>query len=999
MMYSPSRRNRPLFRHTSRKAPHCALEILECRWLLTTVTLDAATTYQTIQGWGTAPIYPTDKVTIAQAGAIMRDAGMNTVRITAGPNEFTYTTGGNLTTPIPISANLADNVAKFGMNGGNSEADLVKWLETDGLQPDRTKMIGSLWSPPQWLKVTTGSYFTGSGGTQSGYDPILPYGVYGANSAGGTVDPAKWTDWARYVLSDVEWWQQQTGLPMYAFSFQNEPDVQVNYSSMFLNRTAVDPNDPTRGTNTGQWQLYGDALQALSTELAAHPEITTKFFGPELEEIGPAASNPWFLSEYYQIRQNLIDRGLLGDLGGYATHQYQEPKDGDAATWDALLNGSAHAAQILSNDSSSVLGWLWPNSSTVGVGGDNKDIWQTETDGEDQTWTRDGAMAYGLKIYDALVYGHVSGYAAWTFISYNPGDASGMVDLANVNNPTASYKYDTFKQFSRWINPGAKMIKATFDNGNASFGGANSLDTYNGLNVASFIQPQDQRLTTVFVNMQASDQAVTINLPAGINVGSLQVYQTSGTQKYVQLADLVPVNGKVTLTIPASSFVTLTGTYAPATLPSPWASRDIGSPSPAGIGGFNAAANTFTISGGGSDIWNNSDQFQFVSRSLSGNGSIIAQVTGLQNTDPWAKAGIMFRDSTAANAMFADLVVSSSSGISFQWRNSTGGYANASNLNTLVAPDWVKLVRTGNNFSAFYATTSATPSASDWIQIGTPQSIPMSISAQVGLAVTSHNNGTSCVATFAGVQVNQNPTVATASSASPVTNATAGLSILGADDNGEANLTYTWSATGPAPVSYSLNATNAAKATIATFTKAGKYIFTCLITDAGGLSISSNTTVSVLPGDANQDGQIDLSDLSTVLNNIGNNTSNWTNGNFDGAPTVDLTDLSFVLNHFGATLTPPPAAVITATTTQLPIDTPPTASPPAPTTIRPDLTPTPLTTDTLPALAPSPPAVPTSVHPNRHHPTSKPKPVHNSAPRKTHPHPTPIFWNSRYRTR
>src|SRR5690348_9495003 len=108
------------------------IEALETRRLLATVTLDAGTTYQTIQGWGTAPIYPTDKVTIAQAGAIMRDAGMNVVRITAGPGEFTYTTGGNLTTPVPISANLDDNVAKFGVNGANTQADLVKWLTTNG---------------------------------------------------------------------------------------------------------------------------------------------------------------------------------------------------------------------------------------------------------------------------------------------------------------------------------------------------------------------------------------------------------------------------------------------------------------------------------------------------------------------------------------------------------------------------------------------------------------------------------------------------------------------------------------------------------------------------------------------------------------------------------------------------------------------------------------------------------------------------------------------------
>lgn len=52
-------------------------------------------------------------------------------------------------------------------------------------------------------------------------------------------------------------------------------------------------------------------------------------------------------------------------------------------------------------------------------------------------------------------------------------------------------------------------------------------------------------------------------------------------------------------------------------------------------------------------------------------------------------------------------------------------------------------------------------------------------------------------------------------------------------------------------------------------------------------------------GDANDDGKVDLTDLSVVLNHFGEATSSWTDGNFDGAATVNLTDLSFVLNNFG----------------------------------------------------------------------------------------------------
>jgi hypothetical protein len=71
--------------------------------------------------------------------------------------------------------------------------------------------------------------------------------------------------------------------------------------------------------------------------------------------------------------------------------------------------------------------------------------------------------------------------------------------------------------------------------------------------------------------------------------------------------------------------------------------------------------------------------------------------------------------------------------------------------------------------------------------------------------------------------------------------------VLGADDNGEAALVYTWSTTGtpPAPVNVSANGTNAAKNTTATFTKAGAYNFQVTIRDAANQTVTSAVTVNV----------------------------------------------------------------------------------------------------------------------------------------------------------
>jgi parallel beta-helix repeat protein len=97
---------------------------------------------------------------------------------------------------------------------------------------------------------------------------------------------------------------------------------------------------------------------------------------------------------------------------------------------------------------------------------------------------------------------------------------------------------------------------------------------------------------------------------------------------------------------------------------------------------------------------------------------------------------------------------------------------------------------------------------------------------------------------------NAPPTVATPASAAPgtVTGTTSNLSVLGADDGGEAALTYTWAATnvpsGAIPV-FSANGTNAAKNTTVTFNRAGSYTFTVTIRDAGGLMATSSVNVTV----------------------------------------------------------------------------------------------------------------------------------------------------------
>jgi autotransporter-associated beta strand protein len=181
-------------------------------------------------------------------------------------------------------------------------------------------------------------------------------------------------------------------------------------------------------------------------------------------------------------------------------------------------------------------------------------------------------------------------------------------------------------------------------------------------------------------------------------------------------------------------------------LPSPWTSDDIGTVGFAGCSGYTNGV--FSVAGSGADIYGTADGFQFAHQAVTGDRQIEAHVVYQENTSSGAKSGVMFRDGIGSNAMFADMLVTPGNGVAFQWRNATGGSANGVNLAGPAAPVWLKLVRLGSNFSGYYSTNGSV-----WLQVGSAQAIPMSTTAEAGLAVTAHTNTTYAMTTFDNVSL------------------------------------------------------------------------------------------------------------------------------------------------------------------------------------------------------------------------------------------------------
>jgi hypothetical protein len=169
---------------------------------------------------------------------------------------------------------------------------------------------------------------------------------------------------------------------------------------------------------------------------------------------------------------------------------------------------------------------------------------------------------------------------------------------------------------------------------------------------------------------------------------------------------------------------------------------------PAYLGGFTQApAGTFTMAAEGTDIEGTSDQFHFAWQQLSGAGSITAKVESVQDTDPWAKAGLMIRDTLDANSPYGMVALTGGHGVWFGRRTAAGNATDSDSLAGLTPPYWLKMERSsGGLMRACYSADG-----SSWTQLGPSIAINMNLPLYIGLAVTSHNPGIACEARFSNV--------------------------------------------------------------------------------------------------------------------------------------------------------------------------------------------------------------------------------------------------------
>jgi hypothetical protein len=173
---------------------------------------------------------------------------------------------------------------------------------------------------------------------------------------------------------------------------------------------------------------------------------------------------------------------------------------------------------------------------------------------------------------------------------------------------------------------------------------------------------------------------------------------------------------------------------------------------PGSVGSFvEGPAGTYTMTASGADIWavNNveADEFHFAYKMLTGAGSIVAKVQSIQNTNDWAKAGVMIRETLDPASSHAMAVVTPTQGVAFQRRPATGDVSVGDTVTGIAAPHWVKIER---SISGLF-TASLSTNGTTWQALGTPQNIQMSATVYIGLALTAHDAALTCQAVFSNV--------------------------------------------------------------------------------------------------------------------------------------------------------------------------------------------------------------------------------------------------------
>jgi glucuronoarabinoxylan endo-1,4-beta-xylanase len=321
----------------------------------------------------------------------------------------------------------------------------------------------------------------------------------GVTGQGGSLRKDRIPHYAEYLSQVVLYLRTVRHVPVYAVSPQNELVFKEFYDSCVYTPA-----------------LYAAAVAAIGASFDANG-IHAKILGPE--DMTDADDRVMSFIRAIAARPDAKDHFDIAASHGY-------------------VNG------ILSSGSADSHNALWKDIEPTGL-----PLWMTETSGESPKWLPldahghpgYGALTLGMKIHNALVYGHCSAWIYWCFTGDFKNGAAAGESLMNLAQPTK--KYFVSKQFYRWIRPDAKRIAA-------------GPDGTQGVMISAY-QQHGGALTIVLINSAAVERPVHLHLQH-VHATTLHAWRTSETEDCVAVPEVAVRTAGASLILPPGSVTTLT---------------------------------------------------------------------------------------------------------------------------------------------------------------------------------------------------------------------------------------------------------------------------------------------------------------------------------------------------------------------------------------------------------------------------------------------------------
>lgn len=442
------------------------------------ITIDGAKQFQTIEGFGTCLIGWDNRSrdlyrTEAFQKTFVETVGCSILRVNMWGPTFEK--------PTEDWAKIRYEDFDMTANEGRAQVfvDFGKAVRT--LNP-QFKVIGTVWSPPAWMKQNKAIVDKASGAIRSN--------GYGSNT--NRVDPKYFRHFCKWMVEYVKR-HDKAGVPFYAVSPGNEVQFTQTYESCVW-----DGKD------------FVTILTLLREMLTAEGYGHVKVFGPET-----MTSHLYEGGTGSYVKAIKADPKALAAIDVFATHGYEDGVKGES---------SANSSRQ-----------FWNLIKDTG-----KPFWITEGGTGGHDWPEPIRKGIGNALHNALVAGNCSAFVPWQIAERSKTEHAIMLDGGLTSKTYTAMHYFQF------IRPGARRIGAEPGFGPVQIGAFLAADTGELTVVAINSTDQDQDVNLTFANLNNLTTLKAYRTSANENLKAIDPVTVAGKKAGLKMPaqSIVTLSGR-----------------------------------------------------------------------------------------------------------------------------------------------------------------------------------------------------------------------------------------------------------------------------------------------------------------------------------------------------------------------------------------------------------------------------------------------------------------------